>query len=159
VLDGSRAPEEAMLRFDATQQAGDCCIELEDDAAALDWYSEGLELARQIDDPFEVTVQLGKMAVALTNLKRHDEALSHYAQARELLVRIGEEEDLQHKIKVHSNLFNVERCPGSSPTTMSARPTRRRRLGATFCATCRRSSRRVRRPSRPAAPSPRRRAG
>jgi hypothetical protein len=111
VLDGSRAPEEAMLRFDATQQAGDCCIELKDDAAALDWYSEGLELARQIDDPFEVTVQLGKMAVALTNLKRYDEVLSHYAQARELLVRIGEEEDLQHKIKVHSNLFNVEALP------------------------------------------------
>jgi hypothetical protein len=56
-------------------------------------------------------VQLVKIANALTNLKRYDEALAKFAEARDRLVRIGEESELQKKVTVHKNLFSVDAIP------------------------------------------------
>ena len=111
-LDLCHMPDDAALRFDTAQQIGDCYYELENDAAALSWYQQGLDIAKEIDDPFEVTVQLGKIASALTNVKRYDEALANFAEARDLLRRIGEEPELQQKVTIHKNLFSVTAIPG-----------------------------------------------
>jgi tetratricopeptide (TPR) repeat protein len=81
-------PRDSWLYFDATQKIGDCAIELEDDADALIWYQRAMDAAREIDDPFEIHMQHGKIASALSNLKHYDEALHHLHEARDLLVRI-----------------------------------------------------------------------
>lgn len=104
-------PDDAFIMFDTVQKIGDCHVQLENDAAALSAYERGLEIAKAIDDPFEVTVQLGKMASALSNLKRYDEALAHYADSRDRLVRISVEPALQQRVSVHKHQFSVEALP------------------------------------------------
>ncbi len=104
--------EDAALAFDTVQKMGDCHLQLEQDAAALSAYERGLEMAKEIDDPFEIHVQLGKIASALNNLKRYDEGLAHYTEARDLLKRIAVDPALQQRVSVHKNLFNVDALPG-----------------------------------------------
>jgi tetratricopeptide (TPR) repeat protein len=99
------------IRFDAAQKIGDSHIELKQDEAALHWYSQAMEDAQVIDDPLEISGQLVKIAEALRNLKRYDEALEQYAKGRDLLVRIGQKEELQRKITVHKNTFQVSAIP------------------------------------------------
>jgi tetratricopeptide (TPR) repeat protein len=104
-------PEDAALAFDAVQKIGDCHLQLEQDAAALSAYERGLEIAKQIDDPFEIHVQLGKVASALGNLKRYDESLAHYTESRKLLMCIAVDPALQQRVSVHKNLFSVDALP------------------------------------------------
>jgi tetratricopeptide (TPR) repeat protein len=104
-------PRDLWLHFDTTQKLGDCGIEMEEDDSALRWYEIAMDAAREIDDPFEIHVQHAKIASALRNLKRYDEAEDHLHLARELVMRIGTDEDLQRKIVVHRNSFSVEALP------------------------------------------------
>jgi hypothetical protein len=104
-------PRDSWLYFDATQKVGDCAIELEDDAGALIWYQRAMDAAREIDDPFEIHVQHGKIASALGNLKRYNEELQHLHEARDLLARIGADPELQGKIVVHRHSFNLAALP------------------------------------------------
>jgi tetratricopeptide (TPR) repeat protein len=104
-------PRDLWLMFDTTQKLGDCGIELEDDADALLWYERAMDAARQIDDPFEIQVQHGKIAGALRNLKRYDEAEDHLVQASALLVKLADDAALRDKIVVHRNSFTVEALP------------------------------------------------
>jgi tetratricopeptide (TPR) repeat protein len=111
-LEHCHMPEDAALAFDTVQKIGDCHLQLKQDAAALSAYERGLEIAKEIDDPFEIHVQLGKIASALNNLKRYDEAIAHYTEARGLLMRIAVDPALQQRVSVHKNLFNVDALPG-----------------------------------------------
>ncbi len=111
-LEHCQMPEDAPLAYDTVQKIGDCHLQLEQDADALSAYERGLEIAKEIDDPFEIHVQLGKIASALNNLKRYDEGLAHYTEARGLLMRIAVDPALQQRVSVHRNLFNVAALPG-----------------------------------------------
>ena len=116
-MSACQLPGDAVLAFTTAQLAGDCCLQMENDAAALSWYQWGLSLARDIDDPFEIHVQYGKVASALRNLKRYDESLAHYSDARDLLERIQGDLELQRRITVHKHLFNVDAIPGLAAYT------------------------------------------
>ncbi|MFF9778442.1 hypothetical protein ACF1HJ_32930 [Streptomyces sp. NPDC013978] len=109
--DSWRMPEDRLLLFEAAQVGGGCCLEQENDPAALAWYELGLNIARLIDDPLEISVQLGKVGGVLGNLRRYDEALLSYEQSRELLVRLGDDEALRRKVCVHRNTFNSAALP------------------------------------------------
>ncbi len=111
VLERCHMPEDAALAFETVQKIGDCHLQLEHDAAALSAYERGLEIAKEFDDPFEIHVQLGKIASALNNLKRYDECLAHYTEARDLLMRIKADPALQQRVSVHRNLFSMEALP------------------------------------------------
>jgi tetratricopeptide (TPR) repeat protein len=111
VLEHCHMPEHSALIFDTVQKIGDCHLQLEQDAAALSAYQRGLEIAKEIDDPFEIHVQLGKIASALGNLKRYDESLAHYTESRELLLRLADDPALRQRISLKKNQFNVDALP------------------------------------------------
>jgi tetratricopeptide (TPR) repeat protein len=104
-------PDDAKLLFEVNQKSGDCYLELEDDGAALNCYEVAMQVARAVDDPFEISTQYGKLASALANLKRYDEAIGAWGASLALLIRIGNEPPLQSKINFHKQLFNTAALP------------------------------------------------
>jgi tetratricopeptide (TPR) repeat protein len=102
---------ETLLYYQTCQKAGDVLLMSEDDQGALEMYERSLAAAEALDDPLAVSGEHSKVASALRNLQRFDQALTQFEQSRTILRRLSTDEALRAKIKLNKELFDVAFIP------------------------------------------------
>lgn len=95
------------VEYSMVRDLGDCAMALGEYSAALEQYSSALALARDLGDPYEEAEQHGKIAASLEQMNRYDEAITEYAQSRDLFAETDRNPQLREQITLHKHLIGA----------------------------------------------------